>query len=38
MKAILMVKGFDYSAKKSQIRIYRDSEKEILDIIKVDYT
>ena len=36
-QAILMAKGFDYSAKKSQIRIYRDSGKEKLDIIETDY-
>ena len=36
-QAILMAKGFDYSAKKSQIRIYRDSGKEKLDIIETDF-
>ncbi len=36
-QAISMAKGFQFNAKQNQIRIYRDSGKETLDIIEVDY-
>jgi len=36
-QAILMAKGMAFNAKKSQIRIYRDSGKETLDFIEADY-
>ncbi len=36
-QAISMAKGFDFSAKQNQIRIYRDSGKATMDIIEVDY-
>jgi len=36
-QAISMAKGLQFNAKKSQIRIYRDSGKETMDIIEADY-
>lgn len=36
-QAIAMAKGFKYEAKKDQLRVYRNSGKDTMDFIEVDY-